>query len=270
VGVAYATPSAVDAVDPSPSVSCSPISGFAFPLSTTPVTCTARDARGNASEATFDVNVRFVSPVAWTAVWGEPVGANGVTLVTNTSRTVPIKVEMFANGVRQTAGVAQLVVASCGGQAATTVGLSGDGGRWSGHLDLSRLGAAGCYVATATLDGHDAGSFRLDPVEDAALGVVHDHPQVEPDRARDALLGRQAAADMDMAEIRAVLAGRPEPPGLRLDEHPRLGVAGAGDRVGRRRHHRRGETGDEHGAGQEREETGHDLRCELFARVVIP
>jgi hypothetical protein len=36
------------------------------------------------------------------------------------------------------------------------------GGRWNGSLDTSSLGGPGCYVATASLDGHAAGSFRID------------------------------------------------------------------------------------------------------------
>ncbi|MFL6278986.1 MAG: HYR domain-containing protein [Vicinamibacterales bacterium] len=56
--VTYAAPSAVDAVGVS-SVSCSPASGSTFPLGSTTVTCTARDASGNTSAKTFTVTVVF-------------------------------------------------------------------------------------------------------------------------------------------------------------------------------------------------------------------
>jgi hypothetical protein len=58
--VTYATPTAYDIVDGPVTVSCSPASGSTFPLTTTMVTCTARDSHGNTAssqEATFTVTV---------------------------------------------------------------------------------------------------------------------------------------------------------------------------------------------------------------------
>jgi hypothetical protein len=149
-------------VDPAPTIVCSPESGSTIPVGTTTVTCTARDASGNQGTTSFNVTVRYVPAVVWTAVWREPIGSNGATLVANAGRTVPIRVEIFANGVRQTAGSARLVVTTCAGAAVTTVTLAPDGGRWSGLLDTASLGATGCYDVTVTLDGHAAGSFRID------------------------------------------------------------------------------------------------------------
>jgi hypothetical protein len=51
------TASATDDTDPNPTVSCSPPSGSTFPLGTTTVTCTATDAAGNSSSASFKVTV---------------------------------------------------------------------------------------------------------------------------------------------------------------------------------------------------------------------
>ena len=52
------TATATDAIDPSPTVTCSPASGTTFPLGTTTVSCTAKDAAGNTSAAkTFTVTV---------------------------------------------------------------------------------------------------------------------------------------------------------------------------------------------------------------------
>ena len=53
----YAPLTAVDDVDPAPSVSCSPASGFTFPLGTTTATCTATDFSGNSSGGSFVVTV---------------------------------------------------------------------------------------------------------------------------------------------------------------------------------------------------------------------
>jgi hypothetical protein len=54
--VAFAS-SASDLVDGSITPSCTPASGFAFPVGTTPVTCTATDAHGNSAGASFAVTV---------------------------------------------------------------------------------------------------------------------------------------------------------------------------------------------------------------------
>lgn len=50
--------SAVDDVDGPVPVSCSPASGATFPIGTTTVVCTARDAAGNAAAGSFRVTVR--------------------------------------------------------------------------------------------------------------------------------------------------------------------------------------------------------------------
>ena len=46
-----------DNSDPNPVVTCSPVSGSAFPIGTTPVPCTARDAAGNVTPGSFNVTV---------------------------------------------------------------------------------------------------------------------------------------------------------------------------------------------------------------------
>ena len=51
-----------DDVDPNPQLSCEPASGSVFPIGTTTVTCTARDASGNSSQESFDVTVRGPAP----------------------------------------------------------------------------------------------------------------------------------------------------------------------------------------------------------------
>jgi hypothetical protein len=158
----YDAPTARDIADPSPSVSCKPASGSHIPVGNTDVTCTARDASGNHVSATFTVKVTDVPAVTWTAVWGEPVASGGATFTANAGRSVPVKVEMFANGVEQTQGRALLGVATCDGTAVGSIDLTWDGGRWNGKLDTSMLGGPGCYMATASLDGNVAGTFRID------------------------------------------------------------------------------------------------------------
>ena len=166
--LAYAAPMATDLADPSPTVGCSPASGTHIPTGTTTVTCTATDASGNDRSASFDVHVTYVRPVLWSATWGEPVATTGSTFIANPGRTVPVKVRIFADGVEQTHGEVVLATSTCAGVASGSMTMSWGGGRWNASLDSGSLGGPGCYVSTATLDGHVAGSFRIDIRDTAA------------------------------------------------------------------------------------------------------
>ena len=159
----YALPTATDAGDASPSVSCAPSPGAIAPVGDSVVTCTATDDAGNSTSASFPVSVSFVEPTTttWSAEWGEPVGGTPAVLIANHGRTVPVKVWILADGVEQTSGNALLWLTPCGGGDAASVALAWSSGRWTVNLDTAML-APGCYVATVALDGHDAGSFTLE------------------------------------------------------------------------------------------------------------
>jgi hypothetical protein len=159
---AYESPTATDAADPDPEVGCLPASGSQVGVGTTTVTCTTRDASGNEATGTFTVDVTYVPDVTWSALWGEPVASNGSAFVANPGRMVPVKVELLRDGIRQTNGSAVLSVAACDGDTVASIAMSWSGGRWNASVDTSMLGASGCYSATASLDGHVAGSFRID------------------------------------------------------------------------------------------------------------
>jgi HYR domain-containing protein len=77
------TATATDAVDPAPSVGCSPASGTKFAVGTTHVTCTARDAAGNTAGKSFDV---IVLPQA-TASGPAPGGATSTPAATTLKRS---------------------------------------------------------------------------------------------------------------------------------------------------------------------------------------
>jgi len=158
--VAYSLPTASDAGDPNPSVGCDPAPGSLFEVGPTTVTCTATDTTGHSASATFVGTVSYVSDVTWSAQWGTPVDGSPAALVTNTNRTVPIKVRLFADGVEQTTGSAELRVVACGGDTALVVPLAWGSGRWNAHLDMSLL-RPGCYLVIASVNGNDAGSFAL-------------------------------------------------------------------------------------------------------------
>jgi hypothetical protein len=57
--VTYTAPSASDVVDPNPTVACTPPSGSTLPIGAVTATCTAIDATGNSSTATFPVSVQL-------------------------------------------------------------------------------------------------------------------------------------------------------------------------------------------------------------------
>ena len=158
--LAYTLPSATDLVDPSPDVWCAPAAGSLAPLGTTTVTCTARDDAGNTDSASFQVTVSLVSSVQYSVVWGEPIGGSSPTLVANQGRNVPLKLEIFANGIELTAGSAEVRIVACGGGDPLSVPLTFASGRWNGHLDTSSL-RPGCYVGTVLINGAEAGSFDL-------------------------------------------------------------------------------------------------------------
>jgi X-Pro dipeptidyl-peptidase len=58
--VTYTPPTATDNEDPAPVVACAPPSGANFGVGTTEVVCTATDASGNSTSASFTVTVRWV------------------------------------------------------------------------------------------------------------------------------------------------------------------------------------------------------------------
>jgi HYR domain len=161
IAVSFATPTATDVVDASPTVGCSPASGSTFAVGTTDVTCTATDASGNSQSASFTVDVTFIAPHSGSAIWLEPVG-NGETFAANHSRTIPVKVRLFIDGVERSTGDVHLTMTLCGGDSvAQDLAMSFSGGRWNASIDTSTLPGA-CYTVAATIDGLTAGSFRLD------------------------------------------------------------------------------------------------------------
>jgi hypothetical protein len=169
--VNYALPTATDVVDPAPTVTCDPASGSLLPIGTTLVGCTATDASGNTTTASFEVTVRYVA-----ARWESPIGGDPAWLVANHGRTVPVKLAMLVSGGEWSSGKVDLVVTSCGGAGAlATAPMSWqpDSGRWMGHLDTSLLPGPGCYTSMASPNGSDGPTFRLDlrpAAEQAAPG----------------------------------------------------------------------------------------------------
>ena len=97
------TASATDVVDGPVPVSCSPASATLFPVGTVTVTCSAQDARHNASSATFTVSVGYSQRQARSAPLLSPaVGARVTSAPTLRWRTAPrarfYNVQLFRRG----------------------------------------------------------------------------------------------------------------------------------------------------------------------------
>ena len=163
VVVTYGAATATDVVDDSVAVSCLPASGSVFAVGDTTVNCSATDDKGNVGHGSFGVHVSLVPTHTWSAIWDEPVGDGG-RLATGGGRTIPVKVEVFRDGVEFTSGSPFLTVTACADGPvllSTSLSWGGGNGRWSGHLDTSGLGA-GCHRVRLMVGDAVAGSFTLD------------------------------------------------------------------------------------------------------------
>ena len=83
---------ATDAVDPNPSVACTPASGSTFAMGTTTVTCTATDASANHSSGSFDVKVVYT----FTGFF-QPVENPNTLNVVKAGSAVPVKFSLHGN-----------------------------------------------------------------------------------------------------------------------------------------------------------------------------
>jgi hypothetical protein len=78
--VTFVLPTATDIVDGSVAVSCLPASGATFPMGSTTITCSAKDAHGNTGYSSFVVTIRDTTPPVLQAVPGNlAIDATGAT-----------------------------------------------------------------------------------------------------------------------------------------------------------------------------------------------
>ena len=155
--VTWSPPSATDIADGSPTVGCEPASGSTFGVGTTSVTCTATDASGNHSSASFSVSVTLLQ---LGAIFDEPVGDARVVPVSN-ARTVPVKFRLTRNGEELRSGEVWLWAADCDGSgAARMVPAEWQNGRWMAHLDTTDA-PTGCATITVRSGGLVYGGFQL-------------------------------------------------------------------------------------------------------------
>ena len=103
--VDYTKPAANDAVDPSPVVTCSPVPGSTFPVGSTTVSCTAKDATGNESAAeTFEVNVVKENVAYEWSGFLQPINVSGTQSVFKIGSTVPVKFKLTGDSAGITMG----------------------------------------------------------------------------------------------------------------------------------------------------------------------
>src|SRR5262249_16016896 len=127
--VNYALPTATDAVDPNPTVSCAPASGTTFALGINTVTCTATDDSRTSSTVSFDVFV-FYCTGGTLELRGSPAG-DTIGISPNGTGTVNWSVNGF--------------VGTCASTTVTASGFAGD--------DSFTVNLAGAGNAAITIDG---------------------------------------------------------------------------------------------------------------------
>lgn len=151
------TVTATDDVDGSVTPTCAPVSGALFAIGSTVVTCTASDAHGNATTASFTVRVRDTTAPVITVSGpdGVPVGKGNsrmasvftVTAVDTCSGTVPARittVEVFNNGGNPVTGAGVYQVSG------NTVTVTPNGNGWSVRITATATDGYGNSATVAT------------------------------------------------------------------------------------------------------------------------
>lgn len=173
VAVSWTSPTASDIVDGTVPVTCSPVSGSTFTQGTTTVDCSAEDEAGNVAQASFTVTVNILS-----AMWKEPINGPSVINVAKAGRVIPVKVEVFLNGVenQNTGEVTFKLYKSNGCTAGATDAVEtfaavgeaagGDAYVWNAdggwyQYNLKTPSTPGCYTGQVLLNGNVAGYFLI-------------------------------------------------------------------------------------------------------------
>ena len=190
-------PTASDAVDPAPVVGCSPASGSTFPVGQTNVACTATDATGNRSSASFSVTVtdtqapafadvpdnqtiEATGPDGATATWTDPTASDLV------DGDVPVTCDpasgaTFALGTTTVTCSATDTVGNTGSDTSTITVRDTIAPAITGTPGSQTLEATGAQGATATwtapnasdlVDGGVAVSCTAAPGDTFALGTT--------------------------------------------------------------------------------------------------
>jgi hypothetical protein len=164
------TATATDNCDPNPAITYSIQPGSGFPVGTTPVACTAKDASGNQANCTFTVTraplgfTGFLSPIGGADASGGSVSSPVRTFKLNS--TIPVKFTADCGGSPVLSGVHRLEVILYTAQTnadppidatPTDAATTGDefklnGSQWQFNLDTKATGMTpGIWLLQATL-----------------------------------------------------------------------------------------------------------------------
>ena len=171
--VDYTKPAANDAADPSPVVTCSPVPGSTFPVGSTTVSCTAKDATGNESAAeTFEVNVVKENVAYEWSGFLQPINVSGTQSVFKIGSTVPVKFKLTGDSAGITDGNFYLKYIRTGngdGQGETEVVATAAG---STGTQFRYDATAGQYIfnwSTKSISASQAGNYELRVYTDSAF-----------------------------------------------------------------------------------------------------
>lgn len=171
--VSWTAPTASDIVDGGRPAACLPASGSTFAIGTTTVTCSASDTSGNTAQSQFTVTVGLLS-----ALWKEPINGPSVVNVAKAGRVIPVKVEVFLNGIENentgavTFKLYKSNACAAGAQDAIetfmAVGEAAGGDAFAWNTDggfyqynLKTPSTAGCYSGEVLFNGERAGYFLI-------------------------------------------------------------------------------------------------------------
>ena len=153
--VAYTAPTATDIVDGSVAASCDKASGSVFPLGSTTVTCTAKDAAGNIGTETFTVTVS----ASWSNVL-QPINADGSSIF-KLGSTVPVKFQLTGASAGITNLTARLYLQRVGaGSTGTVLEAISTSNATTGNL-FRYDNTAGHYIFNLGTKTLSAGTYQL-------------------------------------------------------------------------------------------------------------
>jgi hypothetical protein len=153
--VAYTAPTATDIVDGSVAASCDKASGSVFPLGSTTVTCTAKDAAGNIGTETFTVTVS----ASWSNVL-QPINADGSSIF-KLGSTVPVKFQLTGASAGITNLTARLYLQRVGaGSTGTVLEAISTSNATTGNL-FRYDSTAGQYIFNLGTKTLSAGTYQL-------------------------------------------------------------------------------------------------------------
>ena len=167
--VAYARPTATDAVDGARPVTCAPASGSIFAPGKTTVACTASDTHGAASTATFTIWVQVQTATDGT-FFLKPIRPDGSS-VFRVGRPVPVKFQLVGASAGITNLVARLAVTTVSSTVRGTVEETSDETVDDTDFVFKYRSAQKVYAYRWKTRDQAQGTYRLRV--DLGDGVVH-------------------------------------------------------------------------------------------------